>query len=129
MWQYGDFPLRKGDVEMKQLFFICAVAAGSALAASPSIRDGSVTFRQDSGRNVTIGYVLDGTPAVVTVDILTNGVSIGEATFSGVAGAVNRLVQTGPNTITWAARKAWPDQIASNVTVKVKAWPTNAPPD
>ena len=119
----------KGEIGMKRLFLICTVVAGSALAASPSIRDGSVSFQQDSGRNVTIGYVLDGTPAVVTVDILTNGVSIGESTFSGIAGAVNRLVKTGPNTITWAARAAWPDMFVSNVTVKVTAWPTNAPPD
>ena len=114
---------------MKRIFIICAAAAGAAFAAVPTIRDGSVTFRQDSGRNVQIGYVLDGTPAVVTVDILTNGVSMGEATFCDVAGAVNKVVQTGSNTITWDARKAWPDHIASNVTVKVTAWPTNAPPD
>lgn len=114
---------------MKRVLLGCVLTTGIALAASPTIRDGSVTFRQDSGRNVTIGYVLDGTPAVVTIDILTNGVSIGEATFSSIAGAVNRLVQPGPNTITWAARAAWPDMFVSNVTVKVTAWPTNAPPD
>lgn len=114
---------------MKWMFVVCILAARTAFALSPTIRDGSVTFEQDSSRNVSIGYCLDGAPAVVTVDIFTNGVSIGESVFCNVAGAVNRVVQTGPNTITWAARKAWPDHIATNVMVKVTAWPTNSPPD
>ena len=92
---------------MKRISLICAMAAASAAFATvPTIRDGSVTFHQEASRHVKIGYVLDGTPAVVTVDILTNGVSMGEATFCDVAGAVNKVVQTGSNTITWDARKA-----------------------
>ena len=49
---------------MKRIFIICAAAAGAVFAAVPTIRDGSVTFRQDAGRNVQIGYVLDGTSAL-----------------------------------------------------------------
>ena len=114
---------------MNKTFFIGILSACVAHAVQPSIEDGSITFRQDSGRNVTITYRLEGTSAIVTADILTNGVSMGEATFSDISGAVNRLVHEGLNTITWDARKAWPDNIATNVTVKLTAWQTNSPPD
>ena len=52
-----------------------ALLAGGAFAADPTIREGSVTFAQDAAsKRVTIGYELEGAPAIVTVDILTNGI-------------------------------------------------------
>ena len=61
---------------MKSILMLSAAVISGMAAALPVIRDGSVTFSQDvaTGR-VTIGYTLDGDPGVVTVDVLTNGVS------------------------------------------------------
>ena len=49
-----------------------------AVASVPVIKPGSVTFTQGSSRLVTIGYELQNEAAVVTIDIQTNGVSIGK---------------------------------------------------
>ena len=69
---------------------------GGGVRAGPTIREGSVTFAQDAeSKRVTIGYELEGAPAIVTVDILTNGVSIGSEHLTHMAGDVNRRVEAG----------------------------------
>ena len=72
-----------------------AFAATVSLTAAPKVSN--VTLEQDSvsSRKVTITYKLETEPAIVTVDILTNGVSIGEKNLTCFAGDVNRVVQTG----------------------------------
>lgn len=117
-------------MEMKtalSVFF--AVAAMRLLAGGPVVREGSVTVSQDRSRKVTITYALDDAPAVVTVDVLTNGVSIGSANFTNMTGDVNVMVPTGDlHTVTWKASRSWPFH-DGNAVVKVKAWPLDAPPD
>lgn len=105
--------------------------AAAALAASPVIRDGSVTFSQDpSTRRVTIGYELQGAPAIVTVDILTNGVSIGSENLTYMAGDVNKRVAVGSRSVTWQPCKAWRGHVITDgsLTAKVSAWALNEPP-
>ncbi len=113
----------------------CAVAAMAVLtsaASAPVVEN--VTIAQDrSSRLVTVTYTIDA-PAVVTMDITTNGVSIGGANLWYQSGDVNRLVSdpSGTKTIRWRPDKAWPGNITENgVEVKavVTAWATNAPPD
>ena len=114
----------------------CGVAAGFASGAGvPQVSD--VWWSQASDtRAVTIRYKLD-MPAVVTMDVLTNGVSIGMQHVSpGLSGAVHRLVEddgTGQNhVITWEKPyESWLAEATrhSNATVRVTAWATNAPPD
>lgn len=100
-----------------------------------------------STRAVTVSYTLGAAPAVVTVDFLTNCVSvvsddpyetvtnyvsIGEQNFSNVAGDVNRLVSgEGVHTITWRPTRSWPDRVLTNETMKaaVTARSVDDPPD
>ena len=101
-------------------------------AAAPIVREGSVTFFQDpASRLVRVGYTLDGDPGIVTIDVQTNGVSIGAANIKALAGDVNRLVQTGERAIFWRPDLSWPGHRITDgsVTVAVTAWATNTPPD
>jgi len=106
---------------------------GSAVAALPVVRPESVVLRQDNmTKEVRVSYALDAAPGIVTVDFLTNGVSIGEATFAGVSGDVNRLVGTGAHLIQWKPYEdVWGQITTSNkvMTARVKAWSPYRPPD
>ena len=104
--------------------FIATVAT-----AEPVIKTGSVTMSQSNG-TVTIGYELESEPGVVTVDIQTNGVSIGGQFLTYFSGDVNKLVGIGQHSMTWKPYKAWPgNKIVDGATAVVTAWSTNAPPD
>ncbi len=118
---------------------ILATSLLSAIAlASFALADGGITVSDVSyvqtGRNLVVNYRLTGDEsAVVTIDILTNGVSIGAQNFTRLSGAVNTIVApsaTATNHIYWAARKEWPDHLVNGgVTVKVCARALTNPPD
>ena len=106
------------------LVAVCAVAT---LTAAPQA---TVTgLAQNGGNKVTVGYTLSGGPGIVTVDFLTNGVSIGAQNFADVSGDVNRLVADGAHEITWKPYSLWPGEDAENLSAQVTVWATNAPPD
>ena len=116
----------------KRILLALAVAATNAtLPAAPSVT--SVLFSQEETgpRTVTVNYTLAGEEAIITMDVLTNNVSIGDANIHFLEGDVNRLVQPGSHQIKWFAQKSWPGhQIDSNtVKVRINAWSKSAPPD
>ena len=90
------------------LAVVVLAAAFSALSDIPEITSASITQSLDPSLLVTIRYTLDKAPAIVTVDIQTNGVSIGEKNFANMDGDVNRLVDVGEHTVTWDAKASWP---------------------
>ena len=120
---------------MKRTMFLGSafLLAGMASAASPVVQPESVTLRQDhTSKEVRVSYVLDEAPGIVTVDFLTNGVSIGEANFANVSGDVNRLVGTGNRVVLWKPYEdVWGQITTSNkvMTARVKAWSPYRPPD
>ena len=75
---------------MKSIMFLASiVSSASLLAALPRILANRVTMTQDqSSRLVPISYTLQDAPAIITVDIQTNGVSIGADKFQYVSGDV-----------------------------------------
>ena len=102
---------------------------GLVYAAAPAVS--SINVSQDEQRLVTISYTLSGAGAIVTMDVLTNGVSIGRTLYANATGDVNVKVSVGNHAITWQPRETWPDQkIRDNsLSVKLTVWPLDNPPD
>ena len=111
---------------------VAALAMAGVAQAVPTIDAKSVTFEQKGAKRAKITYSLTGAPAIVTVDIRTNGVSIGAAHFTSLAGDVNKLVSIdGTHTLTWNVYEDWPDCKITDesLTAVVTAWSPNYPPD
>lgn len=123
---------------MKKTITFCSVgfAVASICMAAPHIDPASVTMHQDSAtRKVLVSYELQGEPAIVTVDFeLKNDnaewKSLGDK-VKHVVGDVNRKVGVGKHSLTWIARKDWPNQEIADERVRavVTAWATNCPPN
>jgi len=117
------------------ILLLSLACAGAVCASVPQITD--FTVKQDAvSREVTIDYRLAGEPAVVTVDVLTNGTSIGYANLRGFVGDVYHVRPvSAPDTsyrISWRPDKHWPagGRITDDsVSFKLTAWATNAPPE
>ncbi len=119
------------DNRKKFLLLPLTAVLGAAVLASGVPQLTLVSVSQNAAtRRVTAEYVLDE-PAIVTLDVLTNGVSIGAANVTCAYGAVNRLVGGGTHRLHWQADKSWPGFVFADdtVSIEVTAWATNSPPD
>ncbi len=105
------------------LFPLLATLAASAV---PEVT--GVKFTQPRSGTACIAYTLVGEPAVVTIDVQTNGCSIGGWFLTNMTGAVNRKVEPGTYTNVWRAFETMPEMPLVNATAVVTAWPTNDPP-
>ena len=118
---------------MANVINVAAAAAlmMGAVVAAPSVSN--VKMEQDSGsRVVTVTYDLGVEPAIITLDITTNDVSIGQENIYCLSGDVNCKVLGGTGKkLKWKPDKSWNGHLVTNGSVKavVKAWATNSPPD
>ncbi|MBR1588083.1 MAG: formylglycine-generating enzyme family protein [Kiritimatiellae bacterium] len=115
---------------MKQIVAICAVSACLAAAgAVPEVT--SVSWRANSARDYVVSYTLSSAPAIVTVDVRTNGVSIGPSNFTSVTGAANRWVTDASTGFVWHAREDWPGRRVRDgaLSFHLTAHPVSEPPD
>ena len=117
------------------LFVLLPFAAMAANMTAP-VAVSNVRFSQDrQTQKVTVNYELanQGEPAWVTMDVLTNGVSIGMQNIVKVSGDISQrgadfmagapVADDGQEkTIVWDARKDWYGNIGSNASVVVSAW-------
>ena len=115
------------EMMKKAIFAIGALAAGTAFCATTV---GNVDLSQDTETGlVTVTYDLAGDPAVVTLDILAGGESIGQENIVKTEGDVNTVVSAGAGKrLTWRPSGEW-DGAAASMTARIVAWPTNDPPD
>lgn len=110
---------------MKKIHLLL-MAVPCAVFALPSVKD--VQLMQSRPGIARIAYTLVGEPAVITVDVLTNGHSVGGQYLTNMTGHVNVKVQPGTYTNVWYAGKTMPELRMTGVTAVVTAWPTNDPP-
>ncbi len=122
---------------MTKLLFgtlLCAVALSAA--AVPELQD--YTVEQNADRMVVVSFTLTEN-AILTMDVLTNGVSIGAENYQTVRDAMsndntfpaNKVVSAGPHVFTWRPKKEWPGYFfdKGEFSVEVKAWSFDSPPD
>lgn len=114
-------------MKMNLVLFAFLGIALSANALSPTVVQDSVSFKKHSPNKVVIAYELENEPAIVTLDILTNGVSIGEDKLTELLGDVNKLVETSQGSITWIPGAG--EKNLTNVAAVVTARPVSVPPD
>lgn len=108
---------------------IAAMSASLGAGAAPVASD--VVLTQKSPNRLYIDYKLSE-PAVVTFDILTNGVSIGRELLENFTGDCRKVIRTESGRISWTGiTHVWPDVVVpeKGMTAVVTAWATNAPPD
>lgn len=112
---------------MKRMMMVFGLAlAGSVVAATPQVSN--VTLMPDGvdGR-MKITYTLDA-PAIVSLELLAGGERLPAAATATLAGAVNRVVPAGTQTIVWNARTGWNGDAIASVTARVTASATNSLP-
>ncbi len=116
-------------MKKKVLSILSSVAVcGASVASVPEIAN--VMLSQDRGRRVTVTYDLSGGLAAVTMDVLTNGVSIGYAHFANAQGDVGAYVAPGTGkSIVWNPLSSWPGVRAPELSVRLTARAANVPPD
>ena len=107
----------------KILFGMMALASAGALAATVS----NVSISGMGDGPVVVTYDLDAA-AIVTFDVTTNGVSIGQGAAQ-VGGDANRrtLAGTGKRVV-WMPHRDWEGHRLANVQVQLKAWDVDNPP-
>jgi len=114
---------------------LCAVAGAalSLFASDPSVTIDSVT--QNDGL-VTVNYTLSGAPAIITLDVETNGAGdvwapVGGAALCDVSGNVYTNVATGARSLVWRPTGPASDfsVSASNTRLVVNAWTADDAPD
>lgn len=86
---------------MRKLLTLVFMSAVSAALAYNRVDPATVVWTQERFGVVSIAYTLAGAPAFVTIDVLTNGVSVGPAEAAGFSGDVNGVVQPGSRLIVW----------------------------
>lgn len=122
----------------KRMTAMCATALSTlSVVAMPEVTATSVS-QDEMTQVVTLNYTLSE-DAIVTLDVTTNGVSIGFDNYSNICEPlsdvedfpVNRAVKAGPHTLMWRPNKSWPGYHFSNgeVRFELKAWALSQPPD
>ena len=116
-------------------FAFCAVALAASVvgAATPTVTGMSVS--QEKGTKVvTISYTIDE-PAVITLEMLTNGFPVAETDLTTLQGEMNCRVEAGPHAFIWVPYAepglgAHPERsVPGGLTVRLTAWAVDNPPD
>ena len=111
----------------KFVLFLLAMASGAAVAA-PVVSNVQIAA-DEAAHEFTVTYDLADGPAIVTLELLSNGIPIGPEQRLCLRGDVNRKVTGSSGTIVWNAGAAAPEKAFADVTAVVSAYDPDDPPD
>ena len=95
--------------------------------AAPTVTVTSAVQDVDT-RVVTVNYTLSEA-AIVTLDVLTNGVSIGAGNVKSVWGDANKKLAAGTHTLMWQPIDDWPVNLGTaGCQIAVTPWSLENPP-
>ena len=118
---------------MSRLMCLLVAGVSAAAVAGPTVTVDENWSQDPTTSQVSVKYKLSGEPAIVTLDVLTNGVSIGPENISRIAGDANCVVQpsTDERTILWRPDCSWEGHVFTKgeISVSVVAWSLDNPPD
>ncbi|MBQ0032024.1 MAG: formylglycine-generating enzyme family protein [bacterium] len=119
-------------MSLRLIMSLAATLCATALVAEvPTVKN--VSIRQDPGSHVVfVNYDLDGEDGYVTVEFLTNGVSVGGVNVDYVYGDVGKLVTKGNGKrISWKIFKSFKGFHSETpaLSARVTAYAQGVPPD
>lgn len=118
---------------MKQAYILAIFAAAAMTDAAALPQTSAVTMTQRADNSVEISYELSGAPAIVTLDIQTNGVSIGGKhlqCFSPESAVWKKVATDGQHKIVWHPSRSWEGNLVdSGARAVVTAWAPGTAPD
>ena len=107
------------------------VAPASWCSTPPCISNVQIGL-DETNRTVNVSYALDR-EAIVTVEFVSDGESLGDRVTAYANGDVNRVVQATDGderrVIRWNADAAWRGRVTDALTARVTAWDVLTPPD
>ena len=113
---------------MKRSMTVWVAGLALTAAAAPTVTVTDVAF-DAAARKLTVAYTLSA-PAVVTAEILTNGVPIGAANHAFLFGDVNAYVDKTDGTLFWKPEREWCTALSSaTLSARITAWDRDDPPD
>ena len=114
-----------------------SILSATILYGQPNLSGVSIS-QNAATRVVTIKYTLD-VPAIVTLDILTNNVSIGADNFRTMIDTttdskewpLNRVVAAGEHKLVWNPCREWPEHTFEDgaFSIDLRAYSLTQPPD
>ena len=113
---------------MKRFALTASTLLGTiGVLAAPTVTVDSAVQDADT-RVVTVNYTLSE-PAIVTLDVLTNGVSIGAGNIKSVWGDANKKLTAGSHTLMWQPLDDWPVNLGTDgCQIAVTPWALENPP-
>ena len=114
---------------MKRFALTASTLLGTfAALAAPTVTITGTPVQDAATREITVNYTLSE-PAIVTLDVLTNGVSIGAGNVKSAWGDVNKKLAAGNHTLTWQPLEDWPVNLSTeDCQIAVVPWSLENPP-
>ena len=114
---------------MKRFALTVSTLLGTTVAwTAPTVTIIGNPVQDAATREITVSYNLSE-PAIVTLDVLTNGFSLGAGNVKSVWGEINKKLAAGNHAFTWQPLDDWPVNLdAGDCQIDLVPWSLENPP-